>query len=336
MEIRENVSLNTYTTLGVPAQARYFVEVDTVDAVREACAWASAHHLRVQVIGEGSNILIGSTNIDALIIKNTIGGIAYTTQAPYVLAEVGGGVLLDNFIETCVEKGFWGLENLSGIPGTIGATPIQNVGAYGVEVGDVIVSVHVYDMEQACMRTLSRDACTFAYRDSMFKHDDGKNFIITAVTYKLSLQPHAQLTYKDIAHLKNESCTQSEIRNTILAIRKKKFPDWHRVGTAGSFFKNPCIPVEHFTELQSRYPELPGYETATGNIKVSLGYILDKICGLRGYCEYDVALYQEQALVLTCKKGTSYDAINTFADRIAAHVYEKTNIAIEREVTTML
>ena len=251
-----------------------------------------------------------------------------------VYVTVGAGVVLDEFVETLVAQGLWGLENLSGIPGTVGGVPVQNVGAYGVEAKDIIVAVEVYDPISDSVEALSNPECAFTYRDSYFKRE-GKHLIITAVTFRVSRIATPKLAYKDLAARFSEEAAPSlqDVRDAVLLIRSKKFPDWRVVGTAGSFFKNPIIPAEEYEKLRATYPELPGFPTDDGRVKVSLGWILDHVCNLRGYTEESVGLYSEQALVLICAHGTSPNDVISFSEKIIARVYEATGITIEREVT---
>jgi UDP-N-acetylmuramate dehydrogenase len=260
-------------------------------------------------------------------------GVAYDCKSEDVRVTVGAGVALDTLIDEVVERGMWGLENLSAIPGSVGAVPVQNVGAYGVEASDVIHEVYAYDCSTHEEVVLTRDACRFGYRDSLFKQNEGKRYIITAVVFRLSRIPSPHLGYKDLAvrFPTGDMPTLSTIRDAVIEIRKEKFPDWHTVGTAGSFFKNPVITRAHYAELCERYPELPGFPYA-GGIKIPLGWILDRVLNLRGYREGSVGLYEKQALVLVHHGGGTANEIYAFSERIITRVYEATGVQVEREV----
>jgi UDP-N-acetylmuramate dehydrogenase len=283
------------------------------------------------VLAGGSNMLVHDTGYDGVVISPHLFGRSYVPQSDgSVLATYGASEVLDTVIAECVERGWWGLENLSHIPGTVGATPVQNVGAYGVEVASLIETVTVYDADYEQERILAAEACMFQYRDSIFKRSHTP-YIITAVTVRLSAQPKPVLNYADLATRCGSAPSLSTIRDTVISIRSRKFPDWHTVGTAGSFFKNPIISEQAFQTLSSSYAQLQGHTTNRG-MKVSLGWILDHVCGLRGYQVGPVRLYEAQALVLVASRGATADMIDVFATEVAKRVYDATGITIEREV----
>jgi UDP-N-acetylmuramate dehydrogenase len=336
--VRTRVSLAPYTTLGVGGEAAYFAEVTNHSELKEAVAWAKMMQIPVSLLGGGSNMLVSSNGYKGLIIRPQFLDIAYEDiNAETVRVTVGAGVALDAFVEEVVSRGLWGVENLSGVPGTVGATPVQNVGAYGTEVSDVIESVHVYDMHEEKFSILNCDACAFSYRDSIFKNESGKKFCITHVTFLLSKKINPKISYKDLAHYFSVDASPSlaDIRSAVLTIRSNKFPDWNSIGTAGSFFKNPFVTQAEFKRLVSEYPDIPAYNTDSDSVKISLGYILDKVCGLKGFKEGRVGLFEKQALVLVCDKGIDAEEIEKFSEKIIALVFEKTKIVVEREVTNL-
>lgn len=336
--LREDVPLASYTTLGAGGNADYFAEPETVEELHEVLLWAERHAQHVTILGGGSNVLIADSGIRGLVVKPNVKDITYeASEGEKMLVTASAGVVLDDLVHELVEKDLWGLENLSAIPGTVGAVPIQNVGAYGVEVQKIIHHVTIYDPSTKEMRDVSNAECLFGYRDSIFKHAEGNRYIIISVTFLVSKKSHPLITYRDLAlHFENTiSPSLSEIRTAVIAIRSKKFPDWNTVGTAGSFFKNPIIEKKEFEQLRAHYPDMPGYPTETGRIKISLGWVLDRVCNLRGYSEEAIGLYKEQALVLVCAKGTSAHAIEVFSQKIIDTVFAKTKISIEREVTLL-
>ncbi len=337
ISIQQNTPLAPYTTLGVGGAARSFVEVKSVDELSEAVAYAKEQGESFVMLGGGSNLLVPDAGYDGLVIKMSIVGVEEIDQTTEnVVIKVGAGVNFDTLVGQTVERGWWGLENLSSIPGTVGATPVQNVGAYGAEISQTVVLVEVYDTHKDIITTLSNSECEFAYRTSAFKQDPSR-YIITAVTFSLSLLARPQCTYTDLAkHFANEASPSLEsIRQAIQEIRSQKFPDWTVVGTAGSFFKNPIIPAEQALPLLEKYPDLPHYPEDNGQVKLSLGYILDKICGLKGYKIGKVGLYQNQALVLVVDKEAAATEVLNFAKEITQKVFEYTGITIEREVTLL-
>jgi UDP-N-acetylmuramate dehydrogenase len=284
------------------------------------------------LLGSGSNVLVSDAGYPGVVIVNQIKGVDYQPTADgTVRVTMGAGELLDDVIAAAVSHGYWGLENLSHIPGTVGAAPIQNVGAYGVEVSALITSVRAVSLSTGEVRTFSNQDCQFAYRDSYFKTPAGRDWVITSVTCTLTTDRNPRLEYGDLQQLDTATCTLAAIRAKVIDIRSGKFPDWHTVGTAGSFFKNPIVSAEHRDQLLQQYPALPTFVMPDGRYKISLGWVLDHVCNRRGYSRGAVGLYQNQALVLI-NTGDSATAIETFANEIVALVYEKTAITIEPEV----
>lgn len=333
IHVREQVPLSQYTTLKVGGVADYLVEVKDIAALRAALVFAKEHtDVQPLILGGGSNVLVSEEGYRGLVIIVDLKGRQYREEGNVCFLELQAGEILDDVVAETCERGLWGLENLSSIPGSVGATPVQNVGAYGVEVATLITAVHAINLETHEEKMFSNNECDFSYRDSFFKTKEGKCWIITAVVFKLSNIPTPQLQYADLAPLREEKVVTPQIvREAIQAIRSKKFPDWKVVGTAGSFFKNPIIEESHFNELKQRYPELVGH-AHNGSVKVSLGWILDKVCGLKGYCEGNVCLFEKQALVLVTKSEATATDIKNFTKSIQEKVFAATKIKIETEV----
>ncbi len=332
--IRTDVLLAPYTTLGVGGPAQFFAEVQSVATLHEVVVWAQNAGHTITILGGGSNVLVSEEGVAGLVIRYVAQQITYEEYGDVTFVTADAGVVLDTLIEELVGKELWGLENLSAIPGTVGAVPVQNVGAYGVEAKEVIESVCVFDREKRSVRTLTNAECTFAYRDSLFKKNEGSRYIILSVTFRVSHTLAPLLTYKDLTDYfgTNIQPSLSAIREAVITIRGKKLPDWHTVGTAGSFFKNPIIARHVYEALLVQYPELPGFPEQNGDVKVSLGWILDKVCGLKGYREGKVGLYEKQALVLVCERSATAREVTDFVSHIIARVYKKTGITIEPEV----
>ncbi len=334
IEIQEHITLAPYTTLMVGGIARYFIEVHSEQEIMEALAFAEEHGLRVVVLGGGSNVLVADDGLNALVLSIKLKGVSHIVVGEQVLLTAFAGESLDAVVAHTVQNGWWGMENLSHIPGSVGAVPVQNVGAYGVEVKDCIQSVRAIDINTKEVTELSNEACVFGYRDSLFKHEEGKRYIITAVTFALSLAPAPQITYKDLAlAFEGREPSQREIREAVITIRSGKFPDWKQIGTAGSFFNNPIVDAETYTRIHAQYPELPAYPAHDGMMKLSLGWILDKALGLRGYTEGNVGLYEKQALVLVARDGATESEITAFARSIIARVRDVVGVEVECEVT---
>ncbi|OGJ69398.1 UDP-N-acetylenolpyruvoylglucosamine reductase [Candidatus Peribacteria bacterium RIFCSPLOWO2_12_FULL_53_10] len=340
IDIRKSVPLCEYTTFHIGGLAEYFVSVKSVPELRCAVAWAHAKKVPVTVLGGGSNVFASDEGVHGLIVHNKLMGMEITEDGDEVLLTVGAGEAFDDIVAFCVGNGWWGLENLSCIPGSVGATPIQNIGAYGVEIQEHIAFVEAYDMKTDALVRLEKDMCAFGYRDSLFKHEEGKRYMVTAVAYRLSKTPHPVLHYRDLA-LWNEgrsekyAPTLGEIRTAVCDIRSRKFPDWNVLGTAGSFFKNPTISGEHFAELRRMYPELPGYRGEDGTVKVALGWILDHVLDLRGHREGNVGTYEGQALVIVNHGGAGSAELETFVRGIAEKIFDATKLVVEWEVTKL-
>ncbi len=332
VEIKTHISLAQHTTLKVGGVADYFAEVTSGEELKAVLHFASQNEASLYILGGGSNILFPDEGFRGVVMKNTMQGVRYQEQDGQVLLTCGAGEAWDEVVADSVQKGYWGLENLSAIPGTVGATPIQNVGAYGVEVCQLISAVTCVHADTLEEKKFTNAQCEFGYRDSYFKTPEGKKWIVTEVTFSLSLEPKPILEYKDISFLKEEKKLSPKIiRDAVIDIRSKKFPDWRTVGTAGSFFKNPTVSEEEHARLLAEFPGLVAHQTATGSWKLSLGWILDKVLGLKGYCEGGVCLFEHQALVLV-SHGDSSVAVKNFYTSIQKKVFEKTEIKIEPEV----
>ncbi len=331
-----NEPLAAHTTLKVGGAATYFAIANSEAKLRGLLATANEAGEPVTMLGGGSNVLVADTGIPGCVIKNAITGWQAAEDNGQVNLTVGAGEVFDAVVEKTVAAGWWGLENLSHIPGSVGATPIQNVGAYGTEVADCIVSVTAIHRDTLESRTFTNTECQFGYRDSWFKSEAGRAWVITGVTFALSATPKPNLSYRDLTErFSGSTPTVEEVRAAVIAIRSQKFPDWHTVGTAGSFFKNPIISQTHFAKLQARYPELPGFPTDSCGVKVPLGWILDKVCHLRGVSDGPVGTYQGQALVLVNTGDASATNVTRFAKKIVAAVHAATDITIDWEVTLL-
>ncbi len=336
IHIEENISLAERTTMHVGGMASHFVSVHSIDELKEAYRFAKERDLQVAILGGGSNVVVCDGWIDALIIHPAFTEITIKDEEGFAEVTAGGGVVLDQLVEFVVEKKLWGLENLSGIPGSVGGVPIQNVGAYGVEAKDIITEVGVYDPRIDTYTVLQNTECEFAYRNSIFKQERGSHLVVIDVTFKLNKTPTPNIAYKDLALAFENTKTPSlqEIRTVVLSIRAGKFPDWKMIGTAGSFFKNPFISNADYARLIQMYPELPGYPT-DDHVKIPLGWILDKILNLKGHRVGNVGLYEKQALVVVNYGGATAEEIITFGDSIIQKIFDATSIRVEREVVLL-
>lgn len=339
MDIKENIPLAPYTTLKIGGSAEYFVEVYDITELHDAVSFAHEKSLPISVIAGGSNVLVSDEGVNGLVIKVALEGVSLEEDInSSVVVSAGAGEDFDAFIARAVQSGWWGIENLSAIPGSVGATPVQNVGAYGLEVRDVIEWVEVFDTKANDTKRLTVSECSFGYRDSIFKHEEGKKYIVTRVAYRLKKDGEPQITYRDLAEWfagAGDTPTLAEVRAAVMRIRSRKFPDWNTTGTAGSFFKNPVISHEEYESLKETYADMPGYKLEDGSVKVPLGWIFDKILDARGVTEGNVGTYEGQALVVINHGSATQKEVDAFANKLAQNVFDATKITIEREVTSM-
>ena len=336
MNIEQHKHLRNLTSLKVGGVAQYFVEVNSEEELVEAIAYAQTNSLAITVLGGGSNVLVSDMGIKGLVIHMLIKGVAVSMNGEKVEVCASAGELFDDVVLYSVENGLWGIENLSHIPGSVGATPVQNVGAYGVEVSHVIKTVRAYNCHSHTFESLTNQSCAFGYRDSFFKALEGKRYIITSVTFLLSKNKIPKIEYADLQnYFKNEIPSLTKIREVIIEIRKNKFPNWHEVGTAGSFFKNPVITKTQYMSLAKHYEGLPGYSVDTDMVKVPLGWILDKTLHLKGYTVGPHSLYEKQSIVLIAQEGSTAMTIEHFANDIIAKVKKETGVAVQWEVTKL-
>lgn len=334
--IEERVPLKHLTTFKIGGDARYFFRARSVEALRRAIAFANEKRVPVFFIGGGSNLLVSDGGFPGLVIKMEIMGIGWKDENDATVAIAGAGESWDMLVRESVERSLFGLENLSGIPGTVGGAPVQNIGAYGEEVKDTIEWVEVFDTQTGALCLLSPEECAFGYRTSMFRKTEGKDLVITRVAFRLMKNGTPNASYKDVAayfKVKGVAApTQREVREAIIEIRAGKFPDLSRYGTAGSFFKNPILEKSRFAELKKKFPDLLGFPTPSGGVKVPLAWILDKVCGLKGFKKGDIGLFEKQPLVLVNKGHATAREARELAEDVAARVRRKTGIELEWEV----
>jgi len=336
-KLQKQISLADKTTLRVGGAATNYLEIhdnsDLVSATNYLATVGGDHF----ILGGGSNVLVADAGVEGLVLKICLLGREVRVVEDYALVTVAAGEMLDDVVVFTVAQGFGGLENLSAIPGTVGATPVQNVGAYGVEVSNVIESVTVWDLRTGARRTLAGAECDFAYRDSLFKKEAGKDLLVTAVTFRLQTKPSLKTDYADIKKYLSENNISNpsiyDIREAVVKIRAGKFPVWGgELGTAGSFFKNPIVTTAAAKGLRARYEDLPVYPADENYRKISLAFVLDKVLGLKGYRVGNVALFEKQPLILVTYQNATALEVNNFVSDITEKVFRETGIKIEREV----
>ena len=338
MTLIENCSVKPYTTFGIEAKIRYFARVSTLDEVIEALYHPAVLGLPVLIMGGGSNLLF-TKDFNGLVIKIEFKGITVDNQDEGTVWVTGGaGEDWDNFVAWCVERGYAGLENLSLIPGVVGTCPVQNIGAYGVEVKDTIDHVTAFDKRTGKVCILTNKDCHFGYRDSIFKNESKGRYIIISVTFRLSLNPVFHTQYgaigAELALMGVSDLTINTIRTSVISIRRRKLPDPHVIGNAGSFFKNPTIEAMQFQQLKNIFPAMVAFELSDGKFKIAAGWLIEQ-CGWKGYRRGDAGVHTQQALVLVNYGQATGTQILTLANEMQTSVLNKFGIALEMEVNVI-
>lgn len=334
MKIKQNYSLKNHNTFGVDVKAKFFAEYDSVEKLKELLQTEMVKNNRLLHIGSGSNLLFLS-DFDGVILHSKIETIETVEEDMFsILLRVGSGVDWDGFVAYCVENEYYGIENLSLIPGEVGASAVQNIGAYGVEAKDVIEKVEFIEIESLTSKSFSGKACNYSYRQSIFKEKLKGKVIITHVVFRLKKEPSFVLDY---AHLKDAVLKKGKInllnvRKTVIEIRESKLPDPKVLGNAGSFFMNPIIPKSQYDELLLSYPEMPCYPISETEVKVPAGWLIEQ-CDLKGKIFDDrVAIYEKQALVIVNLGNATGKEIATVASLVQITVKKRYGIDLVPEV----
>ncbi len=334
MTIEEHAPLAAHTTFRLGGPAQLLITCTAADELSAAVAVARERGLEPYPLGGGSNILAADDAIGKAIIRLVADSISFEEEGERALAIADAGTDWNTFVDATAARGLWGLENLAGIPGSVGAAPVQNIGAYGAEVADTLEWVEAFDLRDGTSTRFTRDDCGFAYRDSRFKRE--RTHFITKVAFALRADGAPNLSYPDVAKAATEAtlATPADVANAVRAIRSQKFPDLAVCGTAGSFFKNPTISADAYAVLKKTYSELPGFSNGEG-VKVSLAWILDRVLNLRGHAHGNARLFEKQPLVLVAEAGATARDVDALANDVAARVHAATGISIEREVQSL-
>ncbi|UFH31224.1 UDP-N-acetylmuramate dehydrogenase [Chryseobacterium sp. C-71] len=334
--MHENFSLKPYNTFGVEANARYFAEVNSVDELKETLKLSNIKTLPLLFIGGGSNILL-TKDFEGLAIQLHLKGISEEIiNENEVLVTAQAGENWHEFVMFCLNKNYGGLENLSLIPGNVGTSPMQNIGAYGTEIKDVFVECKVLNLETIELETLSAEQCRFGYRDSIFKQEGKGKYVILEVTFRLTTDNHLIKTeygaiQSELQNLDIENPTIQDISKVVINIRQSKLPDPKVIGNAGSFFKNPTIPLTQFEELTQKFENIQGYPNRDF-VKVPAGWLIEQ-CGWKGKQIGNVASHKLQSLVIINATGNATGKeIFDFSTMIIDSVKDKFGIELEREV----
>ncbi len=339
IKVEENVSLKTYNTFGINATAKYLCRVTAENQMVHLVQSPIFKKEKYYILGGGSNVLF-TKDFDGLIIKDEIKGIETVSETDsHIMVKAYGGENWHEFVMHAVANDWGGIENLSLIPGTVGAAPMQNIGAYGVEIKNLIEEVAAIELSTGLLKTFANDECAFGYRESVFKKGLAKKYFISSVTLRLSKKNHQlNTTYGTLQEtLKAMNVTQPTIQsisNAVIHIRKSKLPDPALIGNAGSFFKNPTIGVNQFKKLQSSYSTIPGYPIDNQNIKVPAGWLIEQ-CGWKGKRIGNVGVHPQQALVLVNYGEGKGAEILSLSNEIQVAVFEKFQIKLTPEVNIL-
>ena len=331
---QSHLDLSHFNTMAVPCVAEYFTEVSSEETLVSAIKAAQAQHLSLHVLGGGSNVLCPPF-IQGLVLRPLIKGISSDIQHKngQVLLTVGAGENWHQLVEWTLAQGYYGIENLALIPGCVGAAPIQNIGAYGVELSDVLDSVKWFDLQTHSFKTFSAEACELGYRESVFKQRLKGQAIITSVTLKLSLEPSPVIHYKPLAdHFANSAgpVTPKAVFNVVCQQRNAKLPNPDAIPNSGSFFKNPVVSLSQLAHLQKTFPDIPFYPQSGACAKIPAAWLIDQ-CGLKGCQVHGLVVHAKQALVLTNPNKLALSAVIKASEEIAARVQQRFNVQLERE-----
>ncbi|WP_018612030.1 UDP-N-acetylmuramate dehydrogenase [Segetibacter koreensis] len=339
MQIQENISLKPYNTFHINATARYFTKFSSLQELGEVFDFDSLQNeVPVLVLGGGSNILL-THDYRGLVAINEMHGIEVLSQdSKHVYVRAAAGENWHKFVLFCIENYFAGVENLSLIPGSVGASPMQNIGAYGVEIKDVFYELEAYNIKENKLRTFSAKDCRFGYRESIFKRKYKGKFVITSVTFKLKKHPVFNTSYgaiqQELDKMGVKDLSIAAISKAVINIRESKLPDPNITGNAGSFFKNPTIPKDQFERLQAEFPGIIGFSAKHDTVKVAAGWLIEQ-CGWKGYRKGDVGCHEKQALVLVNYGNANGIDIYDLSTQIMHSVENKFGIMLEREVNVI-
>ncbi len=339
MQIIENISLKPYNTFAINAKAKYFSSFSSLNELQQLLAFENekreTRNEKRFILSAGSNILF-TKNFDGLVLKNDLKGIEVVREdEAYYYVKAAAGENWHQFVLYCIEKNFAGIENLSLIPGNVGATPMQNIGAYGVEVKDVFEELEAYNIQENAVVKFSLSDCEFGYRESIFKRRYKDKFVILNVTYRLRKHPVYNTSYgaikDELEKMGVKELSIQVISQAVINIRSSKLPDPKEIGNAGSFFKNPTISKKQFDEVKKIFRTMPGYVLDENHIKVAAGWLIEQ-CGWKGFRTGDAGCHAKQALVLVNYGNAKGEEIYELSEKILSSVKDKFNIQLEREV----
>ena len=336
MQIQENISLKPYNTFGINATARYLAKFTSLAELNELYNFDSLHtEATTLILGGGSNVLL-TQDYKGLVAINEMQGIEVVNEdVQHIYVKAAAGENWHRFVMYCVENNYAGVENLSLIWGSVGAGPMQNIGAYGAEIKDVFYELDAYNIKEKKLQKFSAKDCEFGYRDSVFKRKDKGKFVISSVTLKLNKTAVFNTSYGDLGHeldkMGVKELTLAAVSQAVINIRQSKLPNPKAAGNAGSFFKNPVIPKQQFERLRQQFPGIVGFAAAHDNVKVAAGWLIEQ-CGWKGYRKGDAGCHEKQALVLINYGNASGMDMYNLSVEIMHSVESKFGIILEREV----
>lgn len=335
MQFQENVSLKPFNTFGIDASAKYFSIFSNVEDLKELLAETKKKNTSLLVLGGGSNILF-TQNVNGFVLKNSIKGVALVKQTEeHYFIKAAAGEVWHEFVLHCIKNNYAGLENLSLIPGCVGASPMQNIGAYGVEIKDNFESLEAIEVSTGNMATFSKSDCKFGYRESVFKRELKDRYIITSVTFKLNKKPIFNTSYgaieKELESMAVKELSIKAISDAVCNIRRSKLPDPTQIGNAGSFFKNPEVDKKVYEQILNQNSDAVGYPLENGNVKLAAGWLIEK-CGWKGKTIGEAGVHKNQALVLVNYGKAKGNEIFDLSEKIIASVNQTFGVTLEREV----
>jgi UDP-N-acetylmuramate dehydrogenase len=335
MLIHQNYDLKDLNTFHVEAKAAFYSEIHNIDDIKQAVGFAQEKNIPILILGGGSNILL-TRDFDGLVIKIKIMGFDLVGEDDdHVWIRMGSGEEWHQAVTRCIEAGFGGIENLSLIPGTVGAAPMQNIGAYGVELKEVFESLEAYEILTGNIKTFHLPDCDFGYRLSIFKNKYKGKYIITSVTLRLSKKPVYNTSYYALQNAIEEHGVKElslrTISDIVIAVRQSKLPDPDQIANAGSFFKNPSVAPEDYERLKNIYPGIPGYLDMRGKVKISSAWLIEQ-CGWKGKRIKDAGVHEKHALILVNYGDATGAEIKHLAEKIQESVFEKFGIMLDPEV----
>ena len=327
----KNYSLKNYNSFRVNHKANFFLKIENNKSLINFLSDKKFENEKKLIIGGGSNILF-TKNYEGVILYSCIKGIHILEENDnHIKVKVGSGENWDDFVKFCVSKNWYGIENLSLIPGSVGAVPIQNIGAYGVEVKDYIYDVNGIDLKNNTKKTYSNKSCDFEYRDSIFKRELKNNFFVTEVTFILNKNKKFTLDYSELKNINSQSLTIQNVRDKIIEIRNSKLPDPKLLANAGSFFKNPVINIKIAKKIKEKYNDFKYYQINESMVKISAAWLIEK-SGWKGHKEKNIGVYNKHALVLVNYSSENGKDIKILSKKIKESVLEKFNVTLEKEV----